>query len=777
MTSRRVRLNIDGTVQGVGFRPYVFRLAQALQLCGFVRNDARGVVVEVEGPAHALDRFMERLSAEAPPLAACDNIASEELLPLGVATFAILESATSARSEAFVTPDTGTCADCLGELFDVNDRRYRYAFTNCTNCGPRFSIVRGVPYDRSRTSMAAFEMCAECHAEYADPRNRRFHAEPNACPACGPRLRVLDASGCELAPDPPYDPVGLVAAALLAGAVVALKGIGGYHLACRADDERAAGRLRQRKHREEKPLALMVPSVSTARTLAYLDAHDEQMLSGRERPIVLVRRRSDAAVAPAVAPRHRDLGLMLPYTPLHHLLLADCGIPLVMTSGNVSDEPIAFRDDDAIARLSGIADLFLVHDRVIEWRVDDSVVRSVSRGRARRRMTLRRSRGDVPSVLRLPIAAPEALLACGAQLKNTYCLARGRNAWLGPHVGDLENYETFESFTRGVEHHEQLLSIAPRLIAHDSHPEYLSAKYAIDRAHASALDRVSVQHHHAHLAACLAEHGEVGPAIGVIFDGAGYGDDGTIWGGEFLVGDLVEFQRVGHLGAVRLPGGEAAMHEPWRMACSWLCELSTTEVPPLPPSLVRHVGEAEWRRVARLVRTGTASPLTTSMGRLFDALSALCGLRAVASYEGQAAIDLQMIADERERSAYAMPLVTANDSFVMDARPLVREVLRDLNTGHAVPTVAARIHNGICEAVVRAASRVAAEQSIDTVALSGGVFQNALLLERTAAALERDGLRVLVPERVPPNDGGIAFGQAAIAAARTAAGSRVHSNC
>lgn len=767
MSPRRVRLRIGGTVQGVGFRPYVFRLANALELGGFVCNDARGVLVEVEGAPPALDAFVQRLPVEAPPLAVCDTIVREEIAPVGANAFTIGQSIAAPQPRALVSPDTATCADCLRELFDPSDRRYRYPFVNCTNCGPRFTIVRGVPYDRSLTTMASFRMCARCQAEYDDPADRRFHAQPNACPACGPMARLVDGSGRPAAASA-VDAVAAASRALRDGAIVAVKGVGGYHLACRADHEATVARLRARKHREAKPFAIMVSSVASARALAELDALDERLLTGRERPIVLVRRRRGAAVASAVAPGHRDLGLMLPYSPLHHLLLADTETALVMTSGNVSDEPIAYEDDDALARLAGIADLFLVHNRPIEWRTDDSIVRGVSLGGIRRPMMLRRSRGYVPSALRLPVPAVEPVLACGGQLKNTFCLARGTQAWIGPHVGDLANFETLESYERGIAHHERLVSVSPATIAHDEHPDYLATNYALDRAERTERDTIGVQHHHAHLAACLAEHGEEGVAIGIIFDGSGYGSDGSVWGGEVLIGDLASFERVGHVRTVSMPGGETAVREPWRMACAWLCDCEPSIVPERPRMMREFVDEGRWQLMSRLARSVIASPRTSSMGRLFDALAAICGVRCVVSYEGQAAIELEMAADTDEWGRYELSLGEEDGQLILDPRPLVRSVVADLEAGVRVPTVASRIHNGVAEAAARTCRVVADRRGVRTVVLSGGVFQNVLLLERTAAMLDRGGFRVLVPERLPPNDGGLSFGQAAVACARAA---------
>ena len=520
---RRARVRVTGTVQGVGFRPYVYRLAGELSLGGFVLNDTHGVLIEVEGSADVIDRFLERLPSEAPPLAVVEQVVFEDVSPSGDPDFAIRESVGGKVPDAPVTPDSATCPDCLRELFDPTDRRFRYPFINCTNCGPRFTIVRGVPYDRPLTTMASFTMCSACRAEYEDPTDRRFHAQPNACPACGPSLPLLDTA----------------VAALRDGAIVAVKGIGGYHLACRADDERAVSALRSRKHREDKPFAVMAPFLAVAESLIALDDSGRKLITGPARPIVLAPRRPGAPVAESVAPGAPELGVMLPYSPLHHLLLADVGATLVLTSGNVSDEPIAYRDEDALERLKDIADLILVHDRPIETRTDDSVVRA---GLARP-MVLRRSRGYVPAAVALPgRGAARPVLACGAELKNTFCLAKGTRAWVSHHIGDLENYETLRSFQEGIAHFKRLFAVEPELVAHDLHPEYLSTKYALEL---DGIELVGVQHHHAHLAACLAEHGEDGPALGAIFDGTGYGLDGTVWGGELLLGDLRSFERVG----------------------------------------------------------------------------------------------------------------------------------------------------------------------------------------------------------------------------------------
>jgi len=721
---RRTRVRVHGTVQGVGFRPYVYRLAGECGLGGYVLNDAQGVLLEIEGSADAVQSFLARLTPEAPPLAVLERVLAEELVPGGERVFTIRESAGGGIPDAPVTPDTATCADCLRELFDPADRRYRYPFINCTNCGPRFTIVRAVPYDRPLTTMASFTMCPACRAEYEDPSDRRFHAQPNACPACGPSLPLLDAA----------------VAAIRDGAIVAVKGIGGYHLACRADDERAVSTLRTRKHREDKPFALMAPSLTVAESLIALDQTGRELITSPGRPIVLAPRCPRAPVAESVAPGAPELGVMLPYSPLHHLLLADVGATLVLTSGNVSDEPIAYRDEDALERLKHIADVFLVHDRPIETRTDDSVVRG--------RTVLRRSRGYVPAAVALPGAGtPRPLLACGAELKNTFCLAKGERAWVSHHIGDLENYETLRSFTDGIEHFKRLFAVEPEVVVHDLHPEYLSTKYALEL---DGIELVGVQHHHAHLAACLAEHGEPGPAIGAIFDGTGYGFDGTVWGGELLYGDVRSFERVGSLMAVALPGGARAIKQPWRMACAWLVASGLE-----PP--------AAWRPIGELARSGLASPLTTSMGRLFDAVAAVAGIRAEVNYEGQAAIELEAACDPSERGSY--PIALTGEPLVIDPRETIRAVAADVRAGRSSGVIARRFHRAIASATVEACVGLADAHATEVVALSGGVFQNRVLLESVSDGLTATGLRVLVPERLPAGDGGISYGQAAVAAA------------
>jgi hydrogenase maturation protein HypF len=765
VTTVRARVRVEGTVQGVGFRPYVYRLATGLSLAGFVLNDALGVEIEVQGAEDSVTRFIEALSPHAPPLAHVERLSTESRPVEEGTAFEIRVSPAGGTPQAPVAPDSATCADCLAELVDPGDPRFRYPFINCTNCGPRFTIVRGIPYDRALTTMAGFTMCERCRAEYEDPGDRRFHAQPNACPLCGPALRLVAGTGVGGTAPPgdggAHDAIAVAAAALRAGAIVAVKGVGGFHLACRADDEAAVATLRARKQREDKPFALMAADLEGARELVRLGEAELELLSGPERPIVLAPRLPGAAVAESVAPGSRELGVMLAYSPAHHLLLADAGVALVMTSGNVSDEPIAYRDEDALSRLGPIADLFLVHDRPIQTRTDDSVARAVG-GRA---MLLRRSRGHVPASIGLAVPAPQPLLACGAELKNTFCLARGRRAWVSHHIGDLKNQETLGSFTEGIAHFQKLFRVEPAVVAHDLHPDYLSTGYALER---DGVQTLGVQHHHAHLAACLAEHGEQREAVAAVFDGSGYGADGTVWGGELLVGGLRDFDRAGHLRPVRLPGGDNAVREPWRLACSWLLEAGGGEgAPPLPRALAEHVTEERWETIARLARTELA-PLCTSVGRLFDAVAALCGVRACINYEGQAAIELEGVADPSERGAYTIDVASRRGTLELDPREAIAAVVRERMAGTAVGAIAARFHRGLARATAGACGRLARERGLELVVLSGGVFQNRTLLELTLEELQRDGLRALVPQLLPPGDGGISFGQAAVAAATLA---------
>ncbi len=744
MNTVRTAVRVEGVVQGVGFRPFVYALATGLGLTGLVGNDLDGVFAEVEGPAAAVSEFLRRLERDAPPLARIERVSTRDLPPAETAGFVIAASeAQTGLRRTLVSADTATCADCLRELSDPADRRHKYPFINCTNCGPRFTIVRDVPYDRPLTTMAPFTMCERCAAEYHDPADRRFHAQPACCPACGPRL-ALDGDS--------QDPLPAAAELLRRGRILAVKGLGGYHLAADAACEQAVAALRQRKHREDKPFAVMAANLTAAAELAEVDAAAAALLTSPARPIVLLPRQPGTAVARATAPGNRQLGVMLPYTPLHHLLLEAMARPIVLTSGNVSDEPIAYRDDEARETLTGIADAFVTHDRAIHVRTDDSVARAF-RGRP---MLLRRSRGYVPEPLTLRTGFPRPVLACGAELKNTFCLARGRHAFVSHHIGDLENAETLRSFTEGIEHFRRLFDIDPQVVAHDLHPEYLSTKYALEL---DGVELHGVQHHHAHIASCLADNGEEGPVIGVAFDGTGYGTDGTIWGGEFLAAGLATFERGGHLAPVPMPGGAAAIRQPWRMAAAYVED---------PDVARRHPDR--WPAVVAMAAKGINSPLTSSAGRLFDAAAAILGVRDTINYEGQAAIELEQLAETltpAEAEAYPARLETGEGPFTIRGSDLLHAVIEDRTGGVPAPVIAARFHHGVAALIEAGCALMRERYDLGTVALSGGVFQNLLLLNATVARLEARGFRILTHSRVPCNDGGISLGQAVVAASRS----------
>jgi hydrogenase maturation protein HypF len=752
----RRAITVSGVVQGVGFRPYVYGLASRLELSGFIQNRTGGVLIEVEGESFSLDRFLDELTFRPPPLARIDEVRWSPRRPHGDPLFRIEASESDSEGPIFIPPDVATCDDCRAELFDPGDRRYRYAFLNCTNCGPRLTIIQGAPYDRERTTMAAFAMCPACREEYDNPGNRRFHAQPTACPRCGPQLLVRDRQGAVLAVD---DPIAYAASALGAGMIGAIKGIGGYHLACLAEEEPAVAALRERKHRDEKPFAVMVTDLEGARALCEVSPAEEALLLSSRRPIVLLRRRLGICISDQVAPRNPFLGLMLPYSPLHCLLMeALKGVPLVLTSGNRSDEPIAYRDEDALARLTGIADFFLVHDRPIQLRCDDSVTRVV----AGIELPIRRSRGEAPQSIALPVACAQPTLALGGQLKAVFALGRGRHAFLSHHLGDLDQFEAYRAYVEAIAHYERLFDFRAEQIVHDLHPDYASTRYA--REHAGLRRAIAVQHHHAHLASCMAENGLDEPVIGVTFDGTGFGTDGTIWGGEFLTGDYRAFRRVAHLRQVTMPGGEQAIREPWRMAAAYLIDaeldLST---------LAEHVPSRALATIERMIERRFNAPSTTSAGRLFDAVAALAGIRPRVSFEGQAAMELEWLASEQVPDGvypFAIAETTADTPLSIDLRPMTREIVADLRRGRALAVIGRRFHTTLVEIIARVCLRLRAATGLDAVVLSGGVFLNALLTAEVAGRLSLEGFRVYRHRRVPPNDGGLSLGQLAVAAAQ-----------
>ncbi|MER7274825.1 carbamoyltransferase HypF [Dactylosporangium sp. NPDC000244] len=763
------RIEVHGTVQGVGFRPFLFRLARGLGLDGWVRNDGGVVVVEAAGPAEALHALVARLRTEAPVQARVADVRVRELHgrpPAPGTGFRVTRSNrphTPGAGPGRIPPDLGTCDRCLAELFDPGDRRYRYPFVNCTDCGPRATIVDALPYDRARTSMRDFQMCAGCAGEYADPADRRFHAEPIACPACGPRLAWHGTGDAVARGD---DALAAAEHRIGRGGVVALKGLGGYQLVCDATDGAAVARLRERKHRPAKPFAVMVDSVAAARRLARVGEVEAVLLCSPARPVVLLTRRTDGPVARAVAPGVPRLGLFLPTTPLHHLLLADLARPLVVTSGNVSDEPIVADDAEARRRLAGIADGLLSHDRAIRSRYDDSVARVV----AGRVSLLRRARGYAPEPIALPVPAPRPLLAVGAQLKHTFTLADGGNAFVGPHTGDLEQQATMEAFTANLARLSRVAGVAPDVVVHDPHPGYLSTQYA---AALPVGRRIAVQHHHAHVASCAAEHGVTGRFVGVAYDGLGLGDDGTLWGGEVFVADLVSYRRVARFARAPLPGGGAAVRRPARMALGYLFggELPDERVPRAADPFLRRLPEREVATVRRMVARGVNCPLASSAGRLFDAVAALLGVRDDATYEGEAAVALEALAAGFPAAPELPWRLTRRDGLlVYDPAPTLLALLEAVRDGVGAGPLAAGFHATIAAVTVALCTDVAARYGLRTVCLSGGVMQNQLLVEAVVGGLSGAGLEPLVNELVPSNDGGISYGQAAVAAARMRGG-------
>lgn len=775
----RRRLTVKGVVQGVGFRPFVYGLATRLGLAGHVGNDSTGVFIEIEGTPVALDALTEALLQSPPPLAHIEHLKTVVLAPTGEDGFGIVQSRAAEAAHTLISPDLAICDDCLRELFDPADRRYRYPFINCTNCGPRFTIICDIPYDRSKTTMTDFPLCPACQREYDDPGDRRFHAQPNACSACGPRVTfrwVTPAASADFGRVlPPAtqgsgdEAISAAQSVLAYGGVVAVKGIGGFHLACDATNQDAVEMLRRRKGRIGKPFALMARDVATIRAIAHVDDAELALLTSRIRPIVLLRKREDNQISDQVAPGNNLLGVMLPYSPLHYLLLdvvGDPGAPrlasgahrapalLVMTSGNHAEEPIVKENDEAIERLAGLADAFLLHDRPIQVQCDDSVVR-VEQGQE---LPIRRSRGYAPFPVRLPLAV-RPILAVGGELKSTFCLTQDDHAFLSQHIGDMQNLETLHAFEHAVAHMQTLFRIAPERLACDLHPGYLSTHWAERMAGERPLIRV--QHHHAHIAALMAEHGLDGrtPVIGFAFDGTGYGPDGAIWGGEVLVADYRGFERAAHLAYFPLPGGDAAIRRPWRtaLAALWAAGIAWDES--LPP--IRHITPTERGILRRQLETALNTAPTSSMGRLFDVVAALLGIRQSVTYEAQAAIELEAQVDKAETGAYAFAVGEMDGAF--NAASLLRAVVADIHAGVGAPVIAARFHNAVVELILALSLRLRKATGLRQVGLSGGVFQNVTLLRRTVDRLDAAGFTVLTHQRTPPNDGGLALGQAIVA--------------
>jgi len=751
-----LRVSVRGVVQGVGFRPFVYQLATKHNLKGWVCNTSGDVKIEVEGERRALDRFLDELVSLAPPLARLEDVSVTTHAPQGYSGFEIRHSIAEEGKYQLVSPDIATCEPCLGEVLTPSDRRYRYPFTNCTNCGPRFTIIEDIPYDRPKTTMRSFKMCPQCQREYDDPMDRRFHAQPNACPRCGPSLKLVDGAGNTV----PCDDVLATAARFLReGKVLAVKGLGGFLLACDATSEKAVKLLRERKRRPFKPLAIMAATLDDVKKHCLVSEKEEELLTSPQCPIVLLRWREGSTVSPSVAPNLKYLGVMLPYTPLHHVLLREAGLPLVMTSGNLSEEPIAKDNDEALRRLKGIPDYFLMHNRDIYSRYDDSVAIV----ELNKPQIVRRARGYAPYPVHLPFKSKQ-VLACGAELKNTFCLTKDNYAFVSQHIGDLENLETMEHFEATLELYQKLFRIQPEIVAYDMHPEYLSTKYAksLGDKH-KELRLVPVQHHHAHIVSCMVENGVEDKVIGVSFDGTGYGSDGRIWGGEFLIADYTGFERVGHLEYVPLPGGAAAIERPYRMAVSYLLTLLGKDA--LTPDLafLKEVSVLELELIKKQLEKGINSPLTSSCGRLFDAVSALIDIRGRIDYEAQAAIEMEMAAEESERGSYPLAIVEKDGVNIVRLDGLFRAIIQDVKKNVSQSKIAMKFHRTMAEMVVQMCQRLARMNSINKVALSGGVFQNRLLLRLTVAALEEAGFEVLTHSKVPTNDGGVSLGQAVVA--------------
>jgi hydrogenase maturation protein HypF len=773
-------ISVRGIVQGVGFRPFVYGLAVKHNLKGWVYNTSEDVRIEVEGRAEAVQQFQRELQTQAPPLAHIENITAEYHRPVGYKSFEIRKSQAQRGKYQLISPDVATCRACLDEVMDPEDRRYRYPFTNCTNCGPRFTIIEGMPYDRPKTTMRYFQMCAQCQAEYDNPLDRRFHAQPNACLKCGPQVQLVDNEGNLVNG---ADPIAAASQLLRDGKILAVKGLGGFLLACDATNDDAVRTLRTRKNRPSKPFAIMVAAVDEAKRQCYVLPEEEELLTSPQSPIVLMIWKESSSVSREVAPNLWFLGIMLPYTPLHHILLRDVGLPLVMTSGNLSEEPIARDNDEALRRLSGIADYFLVHNRDIYSRYDDSVA-MVERGTSQ---LLRRARSYAPYPIRLPFETRQ-VLGCGAEDKNTFCLTRDNYAFVSQHIGDMENVETLEHFDNTISLYKRLFHIEPEIIAHDLHPDYLSTKYAQELG-AAGMKVVAVQHHHAHIASCLADNGVEGPVIGVTFDGTGMGVDGKIWGGEFLVADYRNFRRAGHLEYLPLPGGEAAIKRPYRTAIGYIltllgedaldavtATLNQVKAKQSQPASIGRVTEVETEVIKRQIERDINSPLTSSMGRLFDAISALLGIRGAIDYEGQAAVELEMaayssviatsVSDEAipvAQESYPYRIVEDEGIRIVYLKDLLSTLIEDLQHGVSRGRISVRFHNTVARMINEMCRLIADETGITQVALSGGVFQNRLLLRKAVGLLEGSGLQVLTHRQVPCNDGDVSLGQAVIA--------------
>ncbi|KTB47587.1 carbamoyltransferase HypF [Dehalogenimonas alkenigignens] len=756
-TSQRLAISVKGVVQGVGFRPFVYQMARRFGLTGWVTNTSGEVRIEVEGSSEAVQAFRRSLEAEAPPQSRITSIMSTWLAPAGYDRFEIRDSLIEAGRYQLISPDLATCSDCRREIYDPEDRRFHYPFTNCTNCGPRFTIIEDIPYDRPLTTMKVFPICPECRREYEDPLDRRFHAQPNACPVCGPKLWLVDSSGRRVEA---ADVIEKAAELLRQGKILAVRGLGGFLLASDATSQTVVEELRRRKRRPAKPFAVMLSSLDEIEPRCELSVEERRLLISAAAPIVLLRLNEGTDIASAVAPGLKYLGVMLPYTPLHHLIMTGAGRPLVMTSGNLSEEPIARDNDEALSRLGGIADYFILHNREIFSRYDDSVVMH----EACEKRVLRRARGFAPYPVRLTSAVPQ-ILGVGAQEKNTFCLTRDDNAFVSQHIGDMENLETIEHFEQTLSLYKRMFRIEPQTITCDLHPDYATSKWAAEESARLDIPLVKVQHHHAHIASCLAENGVSGKVIGVALDGTGYGSDGKIWGGEFSVADAAGIDRIAHLEYLPLPGGEAAVKKPYRTAAGYFYRLFGAEGLTQAAACLRCVDGSELDLIKLQVDRGLNTPETSSAGRLFDAVSALLGVRREIQYDAQAAVELEMAADGVETGgSYPFDIAAEGGHRVIRLRRLFEGLLDDIHGGVRVPEMAARFHNAVVDIIVKVCEIIRGDTGLGSVALSGGCFMNRRLLRRSIERLGQAGFRVYAHREVPTNDGGISLGQVAVAA-------------
>ena len=768
---KHLKLFIEGIVQGVGFRPHVYNMAKSFGLKGYVLNDSRGVTIEAEASQKQLEDFKSTLKQNPPPLSLIRNFTENysDIL-CNYKNFFIKKSEDTGEKTVLISPDIATCKDCLREMTDQNDNRYNYAFINCTNCGPRFTIITDVPYDRPKTSMSAFPMCDFCRGEYEDPQNRRFHAQPVACPKCGPQVRLYNNNG-KITEENPDKSIKLASSLLKQGKIIAIKGLGGYHLAVDSKNKNSVKELRKRKYREDKPFAVMFPDVEQVKEECFLNPEEEKLLTSHNAPIVLLKKKIDTKIAPSTAPNNNYLGVMLPYTPLHHLIMSGFKNPLVMTSGNVSEEPISYENNEAFSRLGNIADFFLIHNRPIHTRCDDTVMR-VFRGKS---YPLRRSRGYVPYpvIIKKPAEAP--ILAVGGELKNTFCLLRKNQAFISHHIGDLENMETLNSFEEGIAHFKKLFDIKPEVIAYDAHPRYLSTQFALN---SDIEKKVPVQHHHAHIVSCMADNGISGDVIGIALDGVGYGLDGKLWGCEFMAASERNFDRLIRLKYVKLAGGEKAIREPWRIAFAYLNDLPGDYLYNLNFKFLKDIGENKINFIKRMLEKNIGSPEISSAGRLFDAVSAMIGIRSFCNFEGQAAIEMEMISDGNEKGEYPVvidkipgkenpgyynAMSNYETPYVINPDNIFQGIIDDISQNIPVPIIAGKFHNTMARIVLEGAKIISGETGLKRVVLSGGVFQNILLLEKSLNLLESEGFKTFIHNKVPTNDGGISLGQAVIA--------------